>query len=181
MLDELRSGVEGYFRAYYSELRKHIAVHDPEFRVLPHWFKGGREVHTVACKDGVVVVHWPYDKETMTFPDREDSYRFYVQPSELVKERVAEYDFPWMNPSGLPANMQPLIRDYVPGEEFESGYWPEPRRSYSPLDSEGNSIIEADTWTRLDYTDMRNLDTWRDVPWAREQARFILRRYLEIA
>ena len=126
------------------------------------------------------MVHWPYDPASMTFPDREDSYDFYVQPGELVKERVAEYDHPWMNPSGLPPNTQPLIRDYAPGENFESGYWPEPRRSYSPLDNEAQqSIIEADRWTRLDYTDMRKWNTWQDVPWAREQARFILRRHLE--
>lgn len=128
-----------------------------------------------------MVVHLPYDTETMTFPDREDTYNFYVRPGELVKQVVAEYDNPWMNPSGLPADMQPLIRDYAPGEHFDSGYWPEPRRSYSPADSGGRSIIEEDKWSRLDYTNMQGLDDWRDLPWAREQARYILRRHLETA
>jgi hypothetical protein len=132
---------------------------------------------TIFCEDGVVVVHLPYDTDTMTFPDREDSYEFYMRPGELVKEWVAKYDHPWMNPGGLPADMQPLIPDYAAGEDFDPGYWPEPRRSYSPLGSE-KSITEQDKWTRLDYTNLQKLDVWQDVPWAREQARYILRLYI---
>jgi hypothetical protein len=82
-----------------------------------------------------------------------------------------------MNPGGLPADMQPLIPDYAAGEDFDPGYWPEPRRSYSPLGSE-KSITEQDKWTRLDYTNLQKLDVWQDVPWAREQARYILRLYI---
>jgi hypothetical protein len=114
----------------------------------------------------------------MTYPDREDSYDFYLRRGELVKEWVAKYDKPWMNPGGLPADMQPLIPDYAPGEGFKSGYWPEPRRSYSTLDSEGRTITEEDKWTRLDYTNLQKLGIWRDVSRAREQARYILRRYI---
>lgn len=68
MLDWLCNDVEEFYSAYYSELREKTAEHDPEFRVLPHWFKGGRKINAIACKDGVVVVHLPYDVGTMTFP-----------------------------------------------------------------------------------------------------------------
>jgi hypothetical protein len=177
MLDRLRHDIEEYYSAYHSELRKQIAEHDPEFQVLPHWLKGGRKVVTICCEDGVVVVHLPYEPDTMTFLDREDSYDFYLRPGELVGEWVAEYGHPWMNPGGLPVDMQPLIAEYAPGEDFGPGYWLEPRRSYSPLDSE-RFMTEEDKWSRLDYTNMQKLDIWQDVPRAREQARYIPRRYI---
>ena len=34
MLNRMRYDVQSYFRAYYRELRRHIAEHDPDFQVL---------------------------------------------------------------------------------------------------------------------------------------------------
>ncbi len=41
MLDRLRPEVEGYFRAYYAELRRLVAEHD-DSADIPDWFRGGR-------------------------------------------------------------------------------------------------------------------------------------------
>jgi hypothetical protein len=179
-INRLHHDVKKYFRAYFAELRKHIAAHDPSFQVLPWWFRGGREVETIICRDGVVVVHWPYETETTTPPDKPDSYPLYRVPNELVKDRVAKYDHPWPDPTATPNTFSPLIPDYAPGEEFKSGYWPEPRRRETRWEDQGRSIIVTDKWTRLDYLPVSKFYTWQDVPWAREQARFILRRYIEL-
>jgi hypothetical protein len=45
---------------------------------LPPWLKGGREIRTNVCSDGVVVVHVPYDLESRTQSEREDSYKFEI-------------------------------------------------------------------------------------------------------
>jgi len=173
--------VNKYFRAYYAELRKHIATHDPSFQRLPLWFKGGRKVETLVCRDGIIVIHWPYEKASGMFPDKPDSYPLFKLPDELVKERVAKYDIDWPDPNAFPPAeaFAPLIPDYTPGAAFKPGVWPEPRRRGTELDDQGTYVNAADQWTRLDYTNMDRLDAWRDVPRARTQARTLLSNYLE--
>jgi len=179
-INRLHHDVKKYFRAYFAELRKQIATHDPDFQVLPWWFKGGRKVDTIVCRDGAVVVHWPYEKGTMKLPEKPDSYPLHHIPPVLVKELLAKYELPWPDPTATPNNFSPLIPDYAPGEEFESGYWPEPRRRETRWEDQGMTITAHDQWTRLDYTPASKLDVWQDLPWAREQARYILRRYIEL-
>jgi hypothetical protein len=122
MLHKLEYEVRGYFKAYYRELRKHIATHDPDFQVLPHWFKGGRKIQTQACADGVMVVHRPYDEETMTFPDRDDEFEFFIEEQPmLVKEAVAR-----LIPSRPGGEIEITLLDYQPGQDFGAISYPEP-------------------------------------------------------
>jgi hypothetical protein len=74
MLDKVREDVQGYFRVYYAELRRPVAEH--EDADLPQWFKGELKIATSCCTDGVVVAHAPYDPESWTHHEREDSYTF---------------------------------------------------------------------------------------------------------
>jgi hypothetical protein len=179
-INRLHYNVKKHFRAYFRELRKQIAMHDPDFQTLPHWFRGGREVETIVCKDGAVVVHWPYDVETMTFPDSPDSYPLLRSTDELVKERVAMYDHPWPDPTALPNNFAPIVPDYSPPGNFSPGYWPEPRRRATPWDSEGQEIVYEDKWTRLDYAPVDKWDNcWGDERAALNQARAVLNLHLE--
>jgi len=180
-VNRLHYDVKQYFRAYFKELRKQIAAHDPNFEKVPHWFKGGRKVETIVCKDGAVVIHWPYDMETMTYPDKPDSFPLFHMPDELVKERVARYELLWPDPTTLPSGWSPLIPNYAPGEGFKPGHWPEPRRRLTPWENQDKDIVEHDKWTRLDYTPASRLEVWRDVERARRQARGILSRHIDLS
>lgn len=171
-LNKLRYDIRGYFRAYYSELRKHIAAHDPSFQNLPIWFKGGRKIQGQACADGVMIVHRPYDEETCIFPDREDSYEFFLSPDMPVKEAVAR-----MVPTQLAGENATSLLDYQPGEGFGAVSYEEPFQLNHPL-GDDDELIEEVGWTRLDCADLDNLTLWRDKSEARKNARKVLSSYL---
>lgn len=173
-LNKLRYDIQRYFRAYYSELRGHVAAHDPDFQTLPPWFKGGRQVQTQACADGVIVVHRPFDEQTRTFPDREYSYSFSLTPDSPVKEAVAR-----MVPPRPGGEMELTLLDYEPGEEFGAFTYQEPIQITHPA-GEDLEIVEEIPWTRLDVADLGCVDLWRDRAAARKEARHILSQYLPI-
>jgi hypothetical protein len=160
--------VKKFFRAYYKELRKQIVMH-PDAN-LPRWFKGGRRIITNVCNDGVVIVHRPYDEESQTFPDRDDSYIFQGQ-AVLVKELLARYI-----PPKPEDEQEPPFPDYVPGTDFGARYFAEPRQMQTPLG--GDLIAYQETpWTRLDYASVYRIGAWSDASLAPEQARDVLRPY----
>lgn len=174
MLNRMHYDIQGYFRAYYRELRKQITERDPDFQVLPHWFKGGRRIHAQGCADGVMVVHRPYDEESHTFPDREDSFEFFLTPDDLVKDAVARMIAP--RPGG---QIDINLLDYEINQGFGSLVYTEPLRLEHPL-IDDQVLVEEVRWTRLDVTDMDNLDTWRDKAEARRDARQVLSEYLNL-
>jgi hypothetical protein len=173
-LNKLRYDTQNYFRAYYAELRKHISAHDPDFQVLPLWFKGNRRIQVQACTDGVMVVHRPFDEDVRTFPDHEDSYEFFVTPDLPVGEAVAR-----MVPARLGGDVELILSDYEPGEPFGSFHYREPIQLIHRMD-EVHELVEEIPWTRLDAVDMGCLDLLREKSEARRDARQVLDRCLPI-
>jgi hypothetical protein len=162
------------FRAYYSEIRKHVATHDPDFQVLPLWFKGGRKIQVQACGDGVIVVHCPFDEEMRSFPNHEDSNEFYLTPGMSVKEAVAR-----MVPPRPGGEIQVTLLDYEPGEPFGAFSYREPIQLIHQM-GEDQELVEEVKWTRLDAADMGCLDIWRDKSEAHKSARQVLSQYLPV-
>jgi hypothetical protein len=173
-LNKLRYDIEGYFRAYYSELRKHIVEHDPDFQVLPLWFKGGREIQSQACSDGVMVVHRPYDEMSRTFTDRPDSYKGFLTPDEPVKTAVTR-----MIPPRPGGEIEISLLDYPSGQGFGAISYEEPVQLIHQLDAD-KELVEEVPWTRLDAADLDHLNIWQDKAEARQNARRLLEQYLAI-
>jgi hypothetical protein len=115
MLDRLRFEVESYFRAYYAELRRLVAEHDDRADI-PEWFRGGRQIETDACTDGVVIAHTPYHPESRTYSAREDTYRFRlaVEHGNSVGEKLGE----WYSPEFPDGSKLEVMPEYSPGEDF---------------------------------------------------------------
>lgn len=116
MLHQLSREVEDYFRAYYAELRSLVAEYE-DSADLPRWFRGGRQIETSVCTDGVAIGHTPHDPDTRTFPEREDEYRFYTGAFDngySVSEQVRERYNP-LFPDGSRLKVMP---EYEPGEDF---------------------------------------------------------------
>jgi hypothetical protein len=174
-LNRLRYEVRGYFRIYYSELRRLIASHeDAEF---PYWFRGGREIHTSACTDGVLVTHSPYDVETLSFPEREDSFSFHLGPvleDRSVGELVREGYSPTF-PDGSRLEVMPA---YSPREDF--GYYVRRWPAYEGHSAgDGYELGSISEWTRLDAASMSSLHVWRDRRSARCDAWETVKPYVE--
>ncbi len=115
-LEERRRGMLAYFRTCYDALGKLVSEHD-EAADLPGWLKGGREIAASLCTDGVVVVHVPYERDTQSYPEREDSYSFHAAPASRgfsVGRLVHEHYAPEM-PDGRKMQVMP---EYAPGEDF---------------------------------------------------------------
>ncbi len=157
MLGELRAEITGYFEAYYSALRSKIAGHDALYESVPQRFKGSRRVSTSFCRDGVVVVHEPAER---------DSYEFRSVLDRWAEDVVAEY-----TPT-LPSGESVIILDYSPYHDFGAFSITEPLRI-----EEGGTVYEVG-WTRMDVASWNNLGLWKDKREARKQARHDLRPYL---
>lgn len=175
LLDRLSSEVQEYFRAYYSELRRLTAEH--EDADLPYWFWGGRQIVTSACTDGLVIAHSPYDVETHTFPEREDSFSFCLGPADQgisVGELVRDSYSPTF-PDGGKMEVMPV---YPPGEDF--GYYLIRTPAYEGFPAgEGYSVGSISDWTRLDVASRSYLHVWRDRERAERDAWEAVRPYVE--
>ena len=160
MLDALRTEIKSYFEAYYSALRNEIAGHDALYDSMPRYFKGGREVVTNFCRDGVLIVHLPAESG-------EGSYVFESILDTRVEDAVASYT------PALPSGESATIIDYSPYEDFGAFSITEPLRQ-----EEDGRTYESE-WTRMDIASWNNLGIWRDKRQARGLARNDLRPYLE--
>lgn len=171
ILERLREEVEDYFRTFYPELRRLMAEH--EDADLPYWFGGGREIRAEACTDGVLIAHVPYDPETMTFPVREDSFRFY-QGGALeglsVEDRVRD---------GYATDSLKVLPADWPGGDFGHYLrrWPAYDGPYPAGDDADVGTIS--NWTRLEVASMSYLHVWRDKEKARRDAWETVRPYVE--
>ena len=176
MLERLASELQDYFETYYAELRR-LVVENGESADIPGWFRGGRIIYTSACTDGVVAAHKPYDVETRTYPEVENTYRFHlpVEHGYWVGELVREQYSPTL-PDGSKMEVMP---EYAPGEDFGTfvRLWPE--YVFSHYLPDGRQRGCTSQWTRLDAASMSNLDLWRDTTTAHEQAWEALRPYVE--
>jgi hypothetical protein len=162
--------VQGYFRAYYSELRKQIAQHDPDFRVLPQWLRGGRRIEVHACLDGVIILHYPLDEN---YSEGTDVYDYRVDTSDQVKD-VAARSVP-ERPGGL---YQAGTLDYNDPTDFGAGTYAAPIEAVHPLPDGEELIEQVSPWTQMNFADMRNRDVWRDRSTARRDARELIARFL---
>lgn len=168
--------MRAYFETYYAALRELVSEHD-EDADLPGWLKGGREISASPCTDGVVVVHVPYEKESQTYPERDDSYSFYADPAGRgfsVGRLVHEHYAPEM-PDGRKMWVMP---EYAPGEDFGAfvRLWPAHEGHPAP---DGYQLDVTSQWTRLDAVSRSNLNVWRSEMLARHQAEAAVRPYLE--
>jgi hypothetical protein len=145
---------------------------------IPEWFRGGREITTSACTDGVVVVHMPYDAESRAYPERADSYRFDLASArgysvtKLVQESYS--------PTFPDKSKMEVIPEYASGGDLETfvRLWPAHVVShFLPDGREINDVMSH--WTRLDAASMSKLDLWRDNEVARRQAWEALRPYVK--
>ncbi len=113
-INKIEYEVPRYFRAYYAELRSLLSKH--EDADLPYWFRGGREVEICLCTDGVLVVHSPFDQESMTYPERADLYKFRLSAS--VGLSVRELFSGWYNPPFPDGTRLTAMLEYSPGKDF---------------------------------------------------------------
>jgi hypothetical protein len=165
----------------FTELRRLIAAHD-ETADIPNYFRGGGgKITTSFCADGVVVVHMPYDPDSMTFPEREDTYDFWVAAERgrlfLVGDSVhRNYN---MKIPDMPTDRKVrAMPQYAPGEDFGNfvRLWPQYESQQAP---DGKLLVVTSLWTRLDAASMSSLDVWRDRKAARREAWEALRPYVE--
>ncbi len=176
ILERLREEVEDYFRAFYPELRRLMAEH--EDADLPYWFGGGREIRTSACTDGVLIAHVPYEPETMTFPEREDSFRFY-QGAALVGLSVEDLVRDSCSPSYPDGSRMEVLPADWPGGDFGHylSRWPAYDGPY-PAGEEAD-LGTLSHWTRLEVASMSSLHVWRDREKAQSDAWETVRPYVE--
>ena len=174
--EELRRDMRAYFETYYGALGELVAEHD-EHADLPGWLKGGREITASLCADGVVVVHVPYERETQTYPERENSYSFYADPAKLGYSvgRLVHENYGTEVPGGRKLR---VMAEYAPGEDFGVfvRLWPAHEPYTAP---DGYQIDVTSHWTRLDTISRSNLNVWRSEMLARHQAEAAVRPYLE--
>ncbi len=174
-LNRLQYDVRGYFRAYYSELRRLMAEH--EDADIPDWFGGGRQIDTCACTDGVAIIHSPFDLESMTYAERPDAYNFALSAvyGYSVGEMVRDRNSPTFG-DGSKLEVMPA---YAPGEDFGTfvRLWPAYMYSHDLPDGREFGIISQ--WTRLDAASKSSVGLWRDKSLARREAWEALRPYVE--
>ena len=170
MLERLRMEVQDYFRVFYPELRRLMSEH--EDADLPYWFGGGREIETYACTDGVAIVHVPYNPETLTFPEREDSFNFNRSPAangQSVKELVRN--------SFATTSLEVIPADWPCGD---FGHYLRRWPAYVgyPAGDDADLGVLSD-WTRLEVASVSYLHVWRDAESARADAWETVRPYVE--
>ena len=169
--NKLRYRLTRYFRAYYKTLRDEIAraiESGTEPDSIPHYYKGHKKVNTVACRDGVLVVHYPVEEGM-----GRDLFAFYSPPGprRTVKEWAADYNPPL--PGG--DTMYPLI-DYEPGDHFGPVVYAEPRQRVTPMEAEGEDGLEVtqeDMWHRLDMVSWSRVGAYFDEARAKREARYV--------
>ncbi len=163
ILNRLRFQVPKYFRTYYSEIRKLLSEHDDPSDSIPHYFKGYKRLDTTVCEDGVVIAHFKAEGA-----DR-DQFRYYLNLDGQVKDVLDIYK-PDVPPEDPPQYIQPLLRDYEPGEDFGFVIHQGPLQRRTPLDA-SKEVIEETWWVRLDIASASCLDLWADPKEARRSAR----------
>lgn len=181
-LDQLKVDIEGFFIAYYSELRRLTSGHKAES--LPEWIKGTRLVHAHACLDGVMVAHIYTDKipSYITVERSEDGslFKFDLYTDALVKDLYPQLIPPRRGGGKFPVLYPP---DYQPGEPFGQNTILAPLEIVHPLDDENIAIEQAERlWTRLEYADFEEAVTgrrWGDFDLAKEEAELALEMALE--
>lgn len=166
--NKLRYRYTRYFRAYYKTLRREIekAVESgtaPDS--IPHYYKGYKKVHTILCRDGVLVVHYPAGSGA-----ERDLFEFHKPPGPLrtVKEVSVDYNKPL--PGG--DRMGPLI-DYRPGEHFGPRTFGEPRQRVTPMGDSGLEATVEDGWHRLDMVSWSRAHAFSVEADAKRQAKTV--------
>jgi hypothetical protein len=68
---KLQRRLESYVVTYYSELRQQILRYPDIKDVFPEYLKGPKKVSVLLCNDGILIVHWPNEKDSFTFEPRQ--------------------------------------------------------------------------------------------------------------
>lgn len=165
--NKLRHRYKRYFRTYYKVLRREIdgaigAGADPDS--IPHYYRGYKKVQTVACRDGVLIVHLPAGGGADG-----DVFEFFAPPARpTVKEFSERYNPPM--PGG--DTMGPLI-DYRPGDHFGPLTYAEPRQRVTPMGNEGAEVTVEDKWHRLDMASWSRAHAFSVEEDAKRQAKTV--------
>jgi hypothetical protein len=169
--NKLRYRLTRYFRAYYKSLRREIekaidSETDPDS--IPHYHKGHKEVQTILCRDGILIVHYPASEGSV-----KDDFGFYAPPApqRTVKERAKVYNQP------LPGGelLDPLV-DYEPGEHFGPVVYAGPRQRVTVMEGEngdGFEVVQEDKGHRLDIVSWSRVEAYFDEAQAKREARYV--------
>lgn len=149
-LEELKDQITEYYETYYAELRSQVVQLDIPVRAnVPEHLKGYRRVIVLLGQDGIVIVHWPAER---------DSFDFHISPDRLARDLAAEQ-----------CGGEQIL-DYEPGSDFGTYEISEPLKLV--VDSR---VVWVAQWTRLEISS--RLDVWQNKSVARKAAREQLRPY----
>lgn len=98
-------------------------------------------MQTVACRDGVLVVHYPAGEGA-----KRDEFEFLLPPDGPTVNEMSERYNPPM-PGG--DTMGPLI-EYRPGDHFGPVTFSKPRQRVTPMGDDSAEVTVEDHWHRLD-------------------------------
>jgi hypothetical protein len=179
VLDKLPGQITEFYRAYFSELRRRLARSNLFFEAVPDFLKGNKRVVAVGGTDGVVVAHFPVERE-INVSERGTGRVFHRFSSEPNSEGDA-YEFAVI--SYLPASE--LVELLSDGEDVGSDITPDvpwgakgfatPQQKIDP--STGQLAWQA-PWSRLIAADFNSLVYWQDPERARAEAREDLEPYI---
>jgi hypothetical protein len=149
----LESDVMGFFKVYYSELRRLVLESDAA--ELADWVKGERVTDVYACVDGVIVVQVYPDRipsdASLKVDEDGNLFRFNAAQESLVKELFPSAIPPRPGGGGWPQLRYP---DYETGRPFGSHVTLTPLIVYHDLDGEHYVSQEETLWSRVEYADM---------------------------
>lgn len=178
-LEKLPTQITEFYRAYFSELRRGLARLDLFFEAVPDFLKGNKRVVAVGGTDGVVVAHFPVERE-INVSERGTRRILHCFSSEPNSEGDA-YEFAVMD--YLPASeLVELLSDgedvdleITPGVPWGAKGFASPQQKIDP--STGQLTWQA-PWTRLIAADFNSLVYWQDSERARDEARDDLEPYI---
>lgn len=133
---DLEAAMRTYYQTYYAELRRRMSQYPLESDIFPDYLVGARQIVAVLGEDGVMVTHWPAER---------DSFEFRVSEEEQVREMVKQRAI--VAPNGMRAE----FIDYEPGTDFGAF-------QFKTAEAEFNGRIIRPDWIRLDCASALNLN-----------------------
>lgn len=178
-LERLRAEVKRYYFVYFSTLRGELAsVSRPS--AVPEFFGGYRSVVTILGRDGVVVAHFPSDRDVTAYrtdgvvsvlipagrDGHQDSYHFLVWIEEPIRNIV----------TGISEGQEVDIA-ISPGVSWGVKGFTVPQQIIS-VDQVNAELAWQAPWTYLLCADSNNLDYWSNPERAKREARIVLEPYV---
>lgn len=95
----IRRRLERYVSTYYSELRSKIAPYPAAEDIFPGFLIGPKRVLAMLCTDGILVGHWPAEKDSFEFAVKQ------LSVSDAVRE-ISGDGFAFEYPAGSAFDIQ---------------------------------------------------------------------------